>query len=280
MASLDTYQSLSVTFPAVFSFLLGVVIFFVIAVVFWMMDSPRIFIEILQLNLSDLDISGKGKVKLDGTDLKIKTVYILALLIIPISTSTVSMSFWNVFLVEEELMGECVPNFDCFPMHHGNYLQRTPVDKCLNIDNCNESGLMDFGGNNSAIVMNETNMCDMAKDITYECYRFVFRYAEGLGAAGGIFLLTIISSKVYFGILVAIITTEGYDYIRTALLIFVWVFAAVLWLLFLIVNTAIPVFREAVFQTNADVIQFAMYVLNFLMIVVSGYIISFGLIKR
>ena len=288
MTSVDAYHAWNVTFPAVFSFVLWFVTLIAVILGFPLMKKPRIFVEILQYMMPDLEAKDKEydeDTEIDGADMKKWTVYILSIVFIPIAVSTIFMSFWNVFLVEQEVRGSCEMNFDCFPMYDGRYIQRTPVDNCsqvFDIDDLNNAMMVDFD-NLTAIAMNETDIGDVAQEITYECYRYVFRYAEGIGAAGGVLFFTGAFSKLYFGILVALIvadTSNCYNYLRLILLIGVWIIAAVLWILFIVINTAVPLIREAVFQTDTDTIQFVMYVLNFLAVVVSGYIISAGVIMK
>ena len=91
--------------------------------------------------------------------------------------------------------GACVENFDCFPRVSGEYLRRELVQ------NCSSLGFMP-----PDTTMNDTNVSTLLleQDITYNCYRLVFCYAEAFGATGGILAITALCSKLYFSMLVSI----------------------------------------------------------------------------
>jgi hypothetical protein len=271
--SIEDYYTWNVTAPAVLSAILWLVVLVLLLILLPCTKGiPHILVEILQLGLSDiLDDGGK----IDNSKVNILAVKLLAGVIIPLTVATIFFSFWNVWLVEEEVTGACLPNFDCYPMLDGHLLQHLPVDNCTQF--ADGSMFMQLQ-NTTAAVLNETQIADMARQIQYECYRFVFNYAEGIGAAGGVLFFTAVFSKLYFSILVAIITTEGRRYLRLGLLVSVWVFAAVVWILFVVVNSATPVIRAAVFHTDTDTIQFFLYAVNFAAVVVGGYVVSIGII--
>ena len=275
MTSVDTYYTLNVIVPSAVSGVLYLLTLVTVLIFFPLMKRPQIFVTILEFSVPDIVIDEDGS-KVDGTDVKNWILYAMALLIIPISVGTVYMSFWNVFLVQQETRGECVPNFDCFPMHSGSYIQQTPVDNCSQYFN------LENAGNESMLVGNmtteEVGIAGVAREINYECYRFVFRYAEGIGAAGGILLLTTAFSKIYFALLVQILCGDNYERIRIIFLCTVWVSAFILWLLFVVVNSTFSMFREIVFQTDTDIIQFVLYSINFLAVVIAGYILSAGFV--
>jgi hypothetical protein len=264
MPSIDTYHAWNVIVPAVISALLWVALFFPMLISFRFIGRlPSLLVQVLQLSLSDIkEDEDCSCVKVGGSKTKKIALKVLALLIIPLTVVTIFFSFWNVWLVEEEKNGACVPNFDCFPMLNGESLQDKPVANC--------SQVLD----SSIILMNTTAI--LPNEITYKCYRFLFNYAEGIGAAGGVLFFTAVFSKLYFSILVAIITTEGRDYLRAGTLVVVLALALVVWILFIVVNTAVPVIREAVFQTHTDSIQFFLYAANFLAVVIGGYVVSAG----
>ena len=278
MTTVNTYYVLNVIVPAVLSVVLGVVTFLIVLIAFPLMKKPRrIFIELLELSVPNIVVDDDNNVEIDATRLHKTSIFPMALVIISLTVSTMYMSFWNVFLIEEEVRGECVPNFDCFPMHNGDYIQHTPVDNCsqfFNLENSNDSMLADLGN----FTTNDTDIVDLAGEVTYECYRFVFRYAEGIGAAGGVLFFTAIFSKINFAILVTLLNEDNWGCLRIVLTICFWVFAAILWIAFVVLNSAWPIVREAVFQTHTDIIQFVLYAINFLAIIISGYILSADLI--
>ena len=289
MVSLSTYEALDLWVPLVIAVILAIASVILVFVGFRCYDGnyiPRIFIEIIQLNFPIMeakkdksDCSGPFNVDIDGSKLDKHTVIILAFLVIPVTISTMFVTFWNVYLVEIETGGVCVPNFDCFPMYHGEHHQRMPVDNCSQVfDLSDEMTTSGMDRDNFTAVTGGEIEGDGDMEIHYECYRFVFRYAEGIGAAGGVLFFTGAFSKLYFGLLVAIYSLDGTP--RIVLSIIVWVCAGILWLLFIVLNAGIPIFREAVFQTNTDIIQFTMYALNFFVLVVCGVFVSCGIVKK
>ena len=274
MVSFHTYYAWNVAVPAALSALLFVAISAVMLVVLCCCKKlPRVFVGILQLSLSDIEEHEDCTcVKVDGHRIKKWALKTLALLVIPLTIVTIFFSFWNVWLVEEEATGACLPHFDCFPLLDGKTLQDMPVESCS--EPFNISTLEDNLQDTSAA--NDTDSSKIA--IRYKCYRFVFRYAEGIGAAGGILFFTAVFSKIYFCLLVAIITSKRCEDLCLGVLFFVWILAAVVWVLFIVVNTAVPIIRGAVFQTHTDTIQFILYAVNFAAVVVGGYVVSIGVI--
>jgi hypothetical protein len=287
MVSLSTYEALDLWVPIMIAVILAIASVILVTVGFRCYDGnylPRIFIEIIQLNFPDLkakkdksDCSGSFNVDIDGSKLHKNVVIILAFLVVPATVSTMFVTFWNVYLVEEEMGGDCVPNFDCFPMYHGEHCQRMPVDNCSQVFDLSDKMIASVVDLNNVTAVSGGQMEDDGDmEIRYECYRLVFRYAEGIGAAGGVLFFTGAFSKLYFGLLVAISSMKNKS-LKIVLSIIVWVCAGILCLLFIVLNASIPIVREAVFQTNTDIIQFAMYAANFILLVVCGLFVSFGI---
>ena len=102
MASMDIYCVWNVVVPAVLSALLWLVICVVMLVLVpFLHKMPRIFVEILQLSLSDVDCENRScsRVAIDGQKIKRKALKVLVLLVIPLTAATIFFSFWNVWLV-------------------------------------------------------------------------------------------------------------------------------------------------------------------------------------
>jgi len=80
-------------------------------------------------------------------------------------------TFWIIFLVEETF--GCDPRLDCFPIQDNNseLLSHTPIQNCSDYD--------------------------LIDNVTIVCYSFVFRYAEGVGAAGGVLVFAALFIKMY-----------------------------------------------------------------------------------
>lgn len=267
MASIKTYETWNVTVPVILFVLLFLVLIIpMIVEVCVFKKLPRIFVVMLRLSLSDIEEGDDVTcVKVDGHKIKKAAVKVLSLLVIPLTIVTIFFSFWNIWLVEEETTGTCLSHFDCFPVQDGRVLQDMPVESCS----------QSF----SLVTLSNTNDSEISSnEISYKCYRFVFRYAEGVGAAGGILIFTTIFSKIYFCLLVAVITPKRCEYLCLLALIILWIFAAVLLVLFIVVTLAVPMIREAVLQTDNDIIQFVLYSINFAAVVVGGYVVSVGVI--
>ena len=276
MTSIDTYTTWNITVPVVLSCALLALTFFPLLFALLRVNHvPRIFVELLQLSMSDIE-EDKSCVKIDGHKMKKKYLKFLVLLVVPLTVATVFFSFWNVWLVEEEPRGGCIPNFDCFPILDGRMLQDTPVENCF----FNTSVLPEL--NTADLVPNNTEIGEQGVGldgaITYKCYRFVFNYAQGIGAAGGILFFTAILSKLYISIFVTLKFNTDNNCARVTGLIALWGSMPLLWLLFVVVNAATPIIREILFQTASNIIQFILYTANFLgVVVIGGYVISIGM---
>ena len=231
---------------------------------------PTFCVEVMQLFFPDLKAK-RDKVKIDDAELKPWAVFILAFTVIPLTVITMFLTFWSVYLVEEEVRGDCVPNFECFPMYRDNCLQTTPVDNCSQVFDLSDSNINSMGN-----FIHDTDIGDGAMEIHYECYRFVFRYIEGFSAVGGVLLFTSVISKLYFGILVAIYNTKS-GCCKCLLIFATLILAGGLCSLFIVINDVVPLIREAVFQTTSDKILFSMYSASFVAIVVCGIVVSCGI---
>ena len=284
MTSIDVYIALDTWVPAVIS----VVLMVGIAIAVFVGDIrkkhvPRFFIEMLQLNFPDIEPSDvkTNKVSVEGKVLNPTAVIILSFCVLPLTLGSMFVTFWNVFLVEEEVRGDCVPNFDCYPLYDGRLIQRTPVVNCTQRFIMSKSVLfnqssfpIDF---NNTIALGDGNNVGL-EDVRYECYRFVFLYAEGISAAGGVLLFTAIFSKVYFSILIAVTGIKRRRQFQRVMIGLVWVVTGVLCVLFVVVNTAVPRVRRDMFQTITSITQFLMYTLNLFIIVISGVVVTFGVL--
>ena len=220
MPSLHTYEVVDKVLPAVFMVALVVVAFIVIlaATIVNKGKVPHMFKKVIHLYFPETTLNGEEEeVEVLGEHLDNRWLSALAVILIPTIVGTTFITFWNVFLVEESVKGDCEANFDCFPKVGNGPVQQDPV-------NC------------SAI--------EVSGNVTYECYRFVFRYAEGLGAAGGIHIFTALWSKPYFALLVNIYhkkstsTQSTSRYIQYGL---VWAGASTVLILYVTISAGVTV---------------------------------------
>ena len=215
---------------------------------------PHMFKKVIHLYFPETTLDAEDKeVEVLGEHLDNRWLAALAVILIPTVVGTTFITFWNVFLVEESVKGDCEANFDCFPKVGNGPVQQDPV-------NC------------SAI--------EVSGDVTYKCYRFVLRYAEGLGAAGGIHVFIALWSKPYFTLLVNIYHTNPTStksisrYIQYGL---VWAFASLVFIFYVTISVGVTLFRETILKTVTNQIQFATYTLLLFVIIASGVVIALGL---
>ena len=122
-------------------------------------------------------------------------------------------------------------------------------------------------------------MFELNGNVMYECYRLVFCYAEGLGAAGGILAFSAVFSKLYFALLVTIYNNMEKSHLcccRFILYCIIWAGATTVFILFIAISVGVEEMQEKIFQTVTYQIQFAMYALSLLVIVVSGVLVAVG----
>ena len=278
MTSLTTYEVLDVILPSVLMVVIFVATFVltVIGIIWkrasWGFDKPNkpvplVFLELVDLAFPDLEKNKKNGYDVFGSGINVCAFVVLTAIIAPVISSTCFITFWNVYAVEESGGGTCVENFDCFPRMGGEYLQQEPVE------NCSSLSFMPLDS------LNDTNASSLPLDleITYNCYRLVFRYAEGFGAAGGILAITAFVSKLYFSMLVSIRRSADSRESRFFFHSLVWLMFSAIFIIFLGVNVGIPAIREAVFRTVTDIIQFVMYCTTMVLIIITGVIVAIGI---
>ena len=116
MASYNTYLVWNIVVPAIFAGVVWLLSFAVVLVYCFKKDKlPLIFVEMLQLSLSNIEEdSDCACVMVFGSRIRAGSLKLLTLLVVPLTLATIFFSFWNVWLVEEEARGPCLPHFDCF----------------------------------------------------------------------------------------------------------------------------------------------------------------------
>ena len=295
MTSIDVYIALDTWVPATVSAVLMITVAIAVIVAdVRKKHVPRFFVEMLQLNFPDIeakDVKHRG-VQMEDRALNPTAIFILSFCVLPLTLGSMFVTFWNVFLVAEEVRGDCVPNYDCYPLHDGRLLQRTPVQnsaETFTVSKDFDFAVMDKDANLSSLFLADLNTTsgvldldgragEEIEDVRYECYRFVFLYAQGISAAGGVLLFTALFSKLYFSVLIALLGVKRRRLFRRVMIGLVWVAMGAVFVVFVAVNTAVPRVRRDMFQTVTSIIQFLMYTLNLFIIVVSGVVITFGIL--
>ena len=222
MTSLNTYNVLDKVVPAVLMVTLIVVVFVVVLVITIANkgEAPDGFIDFLALYFPSNKTKKKKDVEILQDILDNKWFALLPIILIPIIAGTTFITFWNVFLMELSFTDSCAADFDCFPKVGSDYLQQEPVKNC--------------------------SMYESYDGVTYKCYRLVFRYAQGLGVAGGFHLLMVLWSKPYFALLISLYQRE---IPRRNLDILIWSGAILIFLFLLAISVGVPDIRERVFHT-------------------------------
>ena len=275
MPSLITYEVMDVILPSV----LMAVIFFatlvltVIGIIYKGSTRPGkpvplVFLELVDLAFPDLEKKKKEGYEVFGSGINICAFATLTALIVPVISSTCFITFWNIYAVEESGGAACVENFDCFPIIDGEYLQQEPVGNCSTLN---------FMPPDSSLTTTDASTLPLEVHITYNCYRLVFRYAEAFGVAGGILAITAFVLKFYFSMLVSIRRSAGSRECRFFLHTLVWLTFTAIFIVFLGVNVGVPAIREAVFRTVTDTIQFVMYCITMVLVIITGVIVAIGI---
>ena len=284
MPTQRTYEVLDVILPSVLMVFIFIVTFaLTVAGIIWKgtkcgfnnLDKPipLVFLEMVDLAFPDLEKDKNSYDVFDKT-IALPAFVILTVIIVPVISSTLFITFWNVYAVEESGGGACVENFDCFPKIGDEYLQQEPVENCSSSSFLMMDSLQNDSSNSSTL--------PLEVDITFDCYRLVFRYAEAFGAAGGILAITALCSKLYFSMLVSIRRSIGNNDMpgcrcRFFFYTIVWLVCAGIFIIFLGVNVGVPAVRVAVFRTVTSTIQFVMYCITMVLIIITGVIIAFGI---
>ena len=104
---------------------------------------------------------------------KVEATFIMSVFMeLLIVTAYGLVTFWNVALIEENLSANCVHGFDCFPFNGTisgrNLLQQEAISE----DNCSHY--------------------ESDEDVAIVCIRFVWKFTEAFGVAGGLVTLSLL----------------------------------------------------------------------------------------
>jgi len=109
---------------------------------------------------------------------KVEATFIMSVFMeLLIVTAYGLITFWNVALIEENLSANCVHGFDCFPFNGTisgrNLLQQEAISE----DNCSHY--------------------ESDEDVAIVCIRFVWKFTEAFGVAGGLVTLSLLLCKLH-----------------------------------------------------------------------------------
>ena len=262
--SLDVYQLLDVQIPAILTCVVWVVSVTLFAVGVSVNSYrkkralvPEAMLEMMREYFPTVEKdSTDGEITVSGVKNNRIVFAVLTVLLAPLFLSTVFITFWNAYLVEETPSGvDCTPGYDCFPIETSSdgsvkILQRIPVDNC-------------------SVAFKED-------DVTFQCYRFLFDYADGIAQAAGVIIFAALYSTMYFGLIVAASKARKYKCIKWTLYIIIITTAFVFYATVVVVHAAVPIISRHTFRTTTNTIQFVVYSVTFFCTILAGVFVIIG----
>ena len=255
MPTFERYQILDVWVPSIGVSLIFFSLFtFMIVKFVWRLSQKkqklvnRCFFEILRLAFRDLKKDRHGKNTIYGHEIGRISFAILVTITVPVILSACFITFWNIYLVEEQVGTKCNPNFDCFPIWNGTMQQSTPVLNCSSWPSYTE----------------------------YQCYRLVFSYVSGISATGGILFFANVMIKLFTVTLLAPHNIRNV-YCKWMCYSLVIMGGAAVTALFVLLHATIPDTHDTVFQNATSKIQFVLYTILLIVIFfVTGPLLIYG----
>ena len=210
----------------------------------------RLFFEILRLAFRDLKRDKHGRNAIYGMEIGRVSFALLIVMTVPVILSACFITFWNIYLVEEQISTDCNINYDCFPILNGKILQSTPVQNCSHVW---PQGI-----------------------VKYKCYQLVYSYVQGLSATGGLLFFTSVMLKIYTATLLAPHNIQNIRY-KWICYFLVLTGGSTVAVLFILLHT-IPHSQSTVLRTATLKIQFVVYTfLLFVVFFVTGPLLIFGI---
>ena len=163
------------------------------------------------------------------------------------------LAFWEIFLIENSFT--CTPGLDCFAFD-----SHQPISKSSISRNCSSFESLD--------------------NITIICYKFVYRYSEGLGTAGGLIVYASFMLKAYAAAYFWVLDldcSEGTckcfrSWCKAVLICFLSILPTIIWAALLGASFRVPSFYETIIRTNSGAVQFIAFMFTLF------YIITFGVL--
>lgn len=209
----------------------------------------RWFFEILRIPFRDLKRDEKGRNSIYGHEIGRVSFALLVMLTVPVIISACFLTFWNIYMVEEQVEGDCNLHYDCFPTRDGEVLDKNPVKNCSS----------------------------WPPDVKFKCYRLVYSYVRGVSSAGGLMFFASVMFKIY---IVTLLAPRRLQSIWCKWICYLTVLAGGVGILFLfiLVHSAIPHTQSTVFQNDTYKIQFFLYsFLLFVVFFITGPLLIYGI---
>lgn len=209
----------------------------------------RWFFEILRLAFRDLQRDTHGTNKIYGREIGRVSFALLAVITVPSILSASFITFWNTYMVEEQIGNSCNSNYDCFPIQNGKVLQSTPVLNCSH----------------------------WPQDTEYKCYQLVYSYVRGVSATGGILFFASVMLKIYIVTLLAPRNIRNI-FCKWLCYCLVIIGGSLVTVLFILLHTTIPHPKDSVFRTATHNIQFVVYsFVLFVVFSITGPLLIYGI---
>ena len=209
----------------------------------------RWFFEILRLAFRDLKRDKYGRNSIYGHEIGQVSFALVVIISVPVLVGACFITFWNIYMVEEQIGSECNTHYDCFPIENGNRLQENPVNNCSS----------------------------WPPDTHYRCYRLVYNYVQGVSATGGILFFASVMLKIYTVTLVAPYNLQNvcWKWICYGLVI---ISGSTITILFILLHMSISHTQDTVFRTATYKIQFVIYsFLLFVVFIFTGPLLIYGI---
>ena len=209
----------------------------------------RWFFEILRLAFRDLKRENNGRDSIYGQQIGQVSFALLVIIAVPVILSASFITFWNIYMVEEQIGTNCNPNFDCFPIENGEVLRSNPVHNCTG----------------------------WPEGTDYRCYRLVYSYVQGVSATGGLLFFASVMLKIYTATLLAPHNIHNVC-CKWMCYLTVIVGGNTVTALFILLHTTVPHPHDTVFRTATYQIQFCLYsFLLFVVFFVTGPLLIYGI---
>ena len=255
MPTIEQYRMLDVWLPSIGVSLVFFSIFiFLVVKVVWKLSRQkqrlvnRCFFEILRLAFRDFKRDRYGRDTIYGHEIGRISFAVLVAITVPVILSACFITFWNIYMVEEQVGTKCNPNFDCFPVWNGTIQQKTPVLNCS----------------------------IWSPDTEYQCYRLVFNYVSGISATGGILFFANVMIKLFTITLLAPHNIQNL-FCKWMCYSVVIMGGAAVTILFVLLHTTIPDTQDTVFQNATSQIQFVLYTIVLIVIFfITGPLLIYG----